>query len=117
MPRPRKFRTVCCLPANNVFGPHKKDLNMQRIVMSVDEYETIRLIDFEKLTQQECAENMNIARTTVQSVYERARVKIADCIVNGKTLLIEGGDYQLCDHVGGECGKKGCFRHRYNNKA
>jgi len=65
--------------------------------MSIDEYETIRLIDLEELTQEECASQMNIARTTVQGIYNSARKKIASSLVNGQFLKIEGGDYKLCD--------------------
>ena len=65
MARPRKRRNICCLPENNRFGPlgAGRDLD-QSITMMVDEYETIRLIDLEGLTQEECADQMHIARTT-----------------------------------------------------
>ena len=109
MPRPRKFRKVCCLPENNRFGPLKASLNPEHfVIMSVDEYETIRLIDLEGFTQEECAEQMNIARTTVQRIYNDARIKIADSLVNGRILRIEGGSYSLCDGLGKGCGGGGC---------
>jgi len=54
--------------------------------MTVDEYEAIRLIDLEKRTHEQCAEQMGISRTTVTEIYETARYKLADCVVNGKTL-------------------------------
>jgi predicted DNA-binding protein (UPF0251 family) len=65
--------------------------------MSVEEYETIRLIDLEGMMQETCAERMNVARTTVQRSYTNARRKIAEFLVNGNNLMIEGGDYKLCD--------------------
>lgn len=109
MPRPKKNRTVCNLPYRNHFGPinHSSD---EMVMMTVDEYETIRLIDKEKLTQQECANQMQVSRATVQSIYDEARSKLADCIVHGKRLLIEGGDYQLCSgkHLG--CCRRACKR-------
>ncbi len=78
--------------------------------MTVDEYEAIRLIDLEGFTQEECAGQMNVARTTVQGIYTGARKKLAESLVNGKVLLIEGGKYRLCDGSGSGCGR-GCRRH------
>lgn len=96
MPRPRKWRRVCCLPERNLYGPLDAiNLENNLITMTVEEYETIRLIDLEGLTQEECAERMQVARATVQSIYKEARNKIAESIVNGNILKIEGGDYKL----------------------
>lgn len=75
--------------------------------MTVDEYETIRLIDLEGFTQEGCSRKMNIARTTVQGIYIEARRKLAESLVNGKVLTIEGGEYRLCDGQGHGCGP-GC---------
>lgn len=55
---------------------------------------------------------MNISRTTVQGIYDEARKKLAESLVNGKVLWIEGGEYQLCDGSGNGCGGGGCRRHR-----
>jgi len=113
MPRPRKWRKVCCLPESNRFGPLNALINQEHfVIMTVDEYETIRLIDLEGFTQEECAEQMNIARTTVQRIYNDARKKLAESLVNGKVLRIEGGDYKLCDGLEKSCGCGGCRRHR-----
>ena len=106
MPRPRKWRKVCCLPDSNRFGPLDSPADAVNIVnMTVDEFETIRLIDLDGLTQEECANQMNISRTTVQGIYDQARRKLAESLVNGKVLWIEGGEYQLCDGRGNGCGK------------
>lgn len=113
MSRPRKWRKVCCLPESARFGPLGVAPNAAQIVtMTVDEYETIRLIDREGFTQEECARQMGIARTTVQGIYDNARKKLADSLVNGKVLIIEGGDYKLCDGLEMTCGCGGCQRHR-----
>jgi predicted DNA-binding protein (UPF0251 family) len=111
MPRPIKWRRVCSLPERNRFGPLDANTNENHIKMTVDEYETIRLIDLEGFTQEECAKQMNVARTTAQSIYAEARKKIAESLVNGKVLLIEGGEYRLCEGRGNGCGR-GCCRHR-----
>lgn len=107
MPRPKKWRKVCGLPEVNRFGPLNGNFENSCIVMTVDEYETIRLIDFEGLKQEECAKQMSVARTTVQGIYDSARKKIADSLVNGKTIVIEGGDYMLCDDRMNCCGRNG----------
>jgi len=113
MPRPRKWRKVCCLPESNRFGPLNSPINQEHFVtMTVDEYESIRLIDLQGFTQEECAEQMNIARTTVQRIYNDARKKLAETLVNGKVLRIEGGDYKLCDGQEQSCGCGGCRKHR-----
>ncbi|HRX57306.1 MAG TPA: DUF134 domain-containing protein [Eubacteriales bacterium] len=114
MPRPRKWRKVCGLPENARFGPIGGAQEDGEIVtMTVDEYETIRLIDLTGYTQEACAAQMNVARTTVQGIYDSARKKLADVLVNGKMLLIEGGDYILCDGLGEGRGCGGCRRHRH----
>jgi predicted DNA-binding protein (UPF0251 family) len=116
MPRPRKYRKVCCLPESSVFGPVPARIAKgEPIVLTVDEYETIRLIDHENMSQEECAASMDVARTTVQRMYVEARQKIADCIVNGRLLRIEGGDYMLYTENDRMNVKSCCRRHRGNN--
>lgn len=96
MARPRKCRRVCTMPAHNSFGPLSEHSSKPPVVLSVDEYETIRLLDLEGYTQQQCAQQMGIARTTVQGIYDLARKKIAQALVGGRQLLIQGGDFRLC---------------------
>ena len=111
MPRPRKWRTVCSLPERDRFGPLNIPVNDgECVTMTVDEYETIRLIDIEGFTQEESAAQMNVARTTVQGIYISARKKLADSLVNGKVLRIEGGDYKICDGLGISNRGRGCRR-------
>ncbi|WP_312700487.1 DUF134 domain-containing protein, partial [Sedimentibacter sp.] len=81
----------------------------------VDEYETIRLIDLEELSQEECASQMNVARTTVQGIYSEARKKLAESLVNGKVLRIEGGEYRLCDGDGEACIRGSCCRNKHKD--
>ena len=105
MPRPCKRRRVCEEPACARFGPLGRSPEAERLRMTLDEFEAVRLIDLEKRTQEQCAEQMNVARTTVQSIYASAREKLAQCLVAGRELVIEGGDYVLC---GGDAA--GCCR-------
>src|SRR5665647_808186 len=113
MPRPRKWRKVCCLPETGLYGPlNGPDIGNEILIMTVEEYETIRLVDLEGLTQEECAERMQVARTTVQSIYKEARNKIAESLVNGDILKIEGGDYKLYN---GSDNKNSCPRCRRNS--
>ena len=107
MPRPPKARRVCRLPPVAQFKPVGCVPHDDRVVMTVDEYEAICLIDHEGRTQQECADQMGVARTTVQSIYRSARRKVAECLVEGRRLVIEGGDYEMCP--GGRAGsRRGC---------
>lgn len=88
------------MPGTNTFGPVANNVGCPGrdsvIVMTIEEYETLRLIDLEKMTQQECSEQMQVARTTVQSIYEKAREKLSESLVHGKYLRIQGGHFSLC---------------------
>lgn len=108
MPRPPRCRRVCALPDQTEFGPSRTACPGGPIVMTVDEYETIRLVDLGGLTQEQCAAQMDVARTTVTGIYDSARKKLAEAIVNGRRLRIEGGSYRLCDASGA------CPRHAHH---
>ena len=116
MPRPRKCRKVCQLPSSQGFYPLGSTDETLPIILSVDEYETIRLIDKEGFSQEECGSYMQIARATVQQIYTAARKKLADALVDGRPLRIEGGDYQLCDGKETSCSCGGCHKHRCARK-
>ena len=90
MPRPVRCRRIERLPVYRSFSPD--DISAEESVrMTVDEYEALRLLDDEGLTQEACAAKMNVARTTVTAIYDSARKKVADALVHGKRLLIAGG--------------------------
>ena len=114
MPRPRKCRRVCSMPQSEGFAPigNPERCKTNTVNLRVDEYEVIRLIDLESLTQEQCAARMNIARTTVTGIYDTARQKVADALVNGKLLIIEGGDVAVCEHCENGCMGHGkhCYR-------
>ena len=110
VPRPRKLRNVCSMPEIRQFGPkncNNIENNVDSIIMTVEEMEVIRLIDYEQMNQNECADMMGVARSTVQRIYEDARKKIAECLIKGSNLVISGGDYQIIDNecnIPGRCG-------------
>jgi predicted DNA-binding protein (UPF0251 family) len=88
------------------FGPiHQGNTDFQSVHLTIDEHETIRLIDYLGLQQSECATRMNIGRTTAQRIYNDAKHKIADAIVNGKMIEINGGDIIYSNEYTSEQGK------------
>lgn len=102
MSRPFKCRRICEEPKYNSFAPLGVE-NPEKCMISVDEYEAVRLIDLEKKTHQQCAELMGVSRVTVTDMYEKARFKIADSIANGKILCITGGNYRICEGSVNKC--------------
>ena len=112
MPRPKKCRKVCQMPTTKEFQPIGDTSCKASVILTVDEYEAIRLIDKQGFSQEECSNYMQVARTTVQLIYNSARKKLADALVDGLTIRIEGGDFQLCDGNEDYCGCGGCRRHR-----
>lgn len=98
MPRPPKPRTVCHIPEHLVYGPKGTKANsLDRLNLMLDELETLRLIDYLGYTQEEAADQMKVARTTVQRIYNDARKKIATSLIEGKIIVIEGGEVSLCE--------------------
>lgn len=124
LPRPRKCRRVCHFPRTLAFSPDTgrdetaavspDTEGRSAVILTVDEYETIRLIDKESMSQEQCGELMQIARTTVQQIYANARRKLAEALVEGLPLRIEGGDFHLCDGREAVCGFHTCFKQKFN---
>ena len=116
MPRKVKCRKVCHYPQTLEFLPQNNNAEQEPIILTVDEYETIRLIDRRGMSQEQCAAFMQIARTTVQRIYETARKKLADFVVEGRPLRIEGGDFRLCNGSSTGCGCVDCFKQKIYEK-
>ena len=91
MPRPVKCRKVCHFPNVLEFLPADDAEKHTPIILTVDEYETIRLLDKNGYSQEQCAVSMQIARTTVQRIYEIARKKIADDLLMGIRSKLKAG--------------------------
>ncbi len=96
MSRPVKLRYVAQLPNTGFFRPMGIPANaLQEVRLSVEEIESIRLKDLESLEQEECAQKMRISRPTFHRILESARKKLADALINGKAIQIEGGNFGL----------------------
>ena len=113
MPRPQKCRCICSMPKVTEFGPlGNTALSNIPVTLRIDEYEVIRLLDYEQFSQEKCAERMQIARTTVTRMYDQARQKIATSLVQGRPLLIQGGEIVLCEKIRPECTEEKHCCHR-----
>lgn len=99
-PRPRIRRVVEREPMHNVFKPAGvPKAALEELVLTVEQFEAIRLKDLEGLEQEACADLMHISRPTFQRVLIRAREQVSRALVEGKALRIEGGHYRLRQHV------------------
>ena len=107
MARPVRCRRICEEPACRGFLPQPA-VSSETVNLTMDEYEVIRLVDYEKKTHEQCAAQMEISRTTVTGIYESARFKISDSLVNGKALIISGGNYRFCRGEASKCCGKKC---------
>jgi predicted DNA-binding protein (UPF0251 family) len=100
MPRPPKCRRVAFLPGATYFKPAGVPLRMlDEVILSLEEAEAVRLKDLEGLEQKPGAEKMNISRSTFQRVLASARRKIADALLNGKAVRIEGGNFEVAPGI------------------
>ena len=96
MPRIPKCRRICSFPDYYSFIPEEAEKEiLETIMISLDEFETIRLLDYEGLNQEECAVRMGVARTTVTAMYENARKKLITAVVEGKRFSIAGGNIEI----------------------
>lgn len=110
MPRPRVCRRVCFRPGATYFKPAGiRVFDLEETVLAVDEFEAVRLKDLGGLEQETAARRMGVSQPTFHRMISSARKKIADAIVNGKAIRIEGGAYRImsgmrkfkcrsCDH-------------------
>ena len=104
MGRPKKCRWVETEPGVTFFKPRGIPLrSLQQIVITVDELEAMRLADFLEMTQEEVAQQMQVSRPTVTRMLSRAHRAVAEALVHGKAICIQGGDYRVgqhCQHCG-----------------
>ena len=99
MGRQPLWRRVGFLPQITYFKPTGVSLaNLEEERISVEEAEAIRLKDLEELELEDCAQRMNISRTTFSRILNSARKKIADALLSGKAIRIEGGNFKMAVH-------------------
>ena len=96
MARPRNCRRVGSMPGSDYFKPRGIPLSMlEEVTLAVDEFEAIRLADLEGLYQEQAAKKMNVSRQTFGWIIESAHKKVAEALVQGKALKIEGGEFKM----------------------
>jgi predicted DNA-binding protein (UPF0251 family) len=96
MARPKYCRKVGCVPDKNYFKPRGIPASLlEEVVLTLDEFEAMRLADYEGLYQEQGAEKMNISRQTFGRIIESAHRKIADVLIHAKALKIEGGEVSI----------------------
>ncbi len=94
MARPKKWRKIEKIPAVSYFIPSKGSSGaISENILNFEEWEAIRLKDLEGLEQEECAQKMRVSRPTFQRILLSARQKLADSLINGKAIRIEGGNF------------------------
>ncbi len=99
MPRPRKCRRIVSEFGTGFFGPKGIPMReLERVNLSHDELEALRLGDLEGLYHEEAAQMMGVSRATFGRILATARQKIANALINGKGILIEGGNYMIADN-------------------
>lgn len=105
MSRPHRFRKVCNPPLMKGFKPFGlPKFKKEMVILKMEEYESIKLIDYELLSQEQAAVKMNVSRPTFTRIYNRALKSIAKAFVEGRSIEIDGG----CFHFDSEwyrCGK------------
>lgn len=98
MPRPFIQRRVCCKPESNYFKPRGIPIDiLEEVNLTMDELEAVRLADLEGMYQEDAAAKMNISRQTFGNIIDSAHKKIADALLNGKALRIEGGVVKMME--------------------
>ena len=108
MARPQKQRCICSIPQVTGLLPLGCEASGS-VNLTYDEYEVIRLLDYMQMTQEQCAHRMGISRPTVTRIYDEGRRKMADMLVNGRTLTVGGGDVYVCPQMRPECaGEENC---------
>ncbi len=98
MARPQKDRIVAFNPNVSYFKPRGIPLlELDEVDLTVDEREAIRLADLRGLSHEEAGQQMGVSRATFGRIIQRARYAVADALINGKAINVEGGNYKFAD--------------------
>ena len=98
MVRPKKDRIVAFNPDVSYFKPRGIPMvELAEVILSVDEREAIRLADLENMSHDAAGAAMGVSRATFGRIVQRARAVVADALINGKSIRVEGGNYQLAE--------------------
>ena len=108
MARPFKNRKVFNPPKMHGFKPFGIALcDTENVIIQFDEYESLKLLNYDNLSQEEAAAKMNVSRPTLTRIYNSALKKLTQAFVEGKTIFIKGGNIEF-DKDWYKCKK--CFR-------
>ncbi|KKT24644.1 MAG: hypothetical protein A2Y33_16105 [Spirochaetes bacterium GWF1_51_8] len=128
MPRPFKCRRMEAQPVyRHFFPPDTDERNVETVVLTLDEWEAVRLADWAGYYQEDAAARMEVSRQTFGNIITSARRKIADCLINGKPLSVDGGAVEVAGrhicpkHAGTErpfcgCGKRKRYMEKMNQE-
>ena len=106
MTRPKYCRKIGCMPDVNYFKPKGiPSSSLEEVILTLDEFEAVKLADFEEMYQEQAALKMNISRQTFGRIINSAHTKIADVLTHGKALKIEGGTIEIENSMKIKCGK------------
>jgi len=106
MPRPRIRRRIRFMPGVTYFKPAGITMaSLNEVILTVEEYEAIRLIDFKEAEQTKAGKKMKISQPTLSRLLKSARKKISDAIINGKAIRIQGGTYKMVQPRGRGMGR------------
>jgi uncharacterized protein len=108
MPRPIHCRRIASLPGSSLFKPAGiPACSLGEVVLAIDEFEALRLADYEALYQEQAAERMSVSRQTFGRIVETARKKVAQALIEGLVLRIEGGEVKIAEMRAFQCGDCG----------
>ena len=115
MPRPKRLRRIMARPRVEAFGPDQARAAGE-IDLTLEEFEAVRLIDYEGMDQSQAAQVMDVSRQTVGRILKAGRSKVARALVEGLSLRVGGGCYRMGGRGRGAGKGRGCGRGRRHDR-